>query len=59
MFNNHGHFVASCKNPVDNKWYRFNDALFVQPINNIQKDIFNFENPYILFYQRNKNNDGN
>ena len=46
------HFVASCKSPVDNKWYRYNDA-FVNPITNIQKEIIEFGNPYILFYQKN------
>ena len=46
------HFVDSCKSPVDNKWYRYNDA-FVNPITNIQKEIIEFGNPYILFYQKN------
>ena len=47
-------FVASCKSPIDNKWYRYNDAI-VSPINNIQKDVIDFGIPYILFYQRNEN----
>jgi len=47
------HFVASCKSPVDNKWYRYNDA-FVNPINDVQKEIINFGTPYILFYQKAK-----
>ena len=47
------HFVASCKSPVDHQWYRYNDAI-VNPITNIQKEIFNFGTPYILFYQKNK-----
>ena len=46
------HFVASCKN-TDNKWYRFNDAI-VNPITNLQKEVFEFETPYILFYQKNQ-----
>ena len=46
------HFVASCKSPIDNKWYRYNDAI-VSPINNIQNDVVEFGDPYILFYQRN------
>ena len=46
------HFVASCKSPIDNKWYRYNDA-FVNPITNIQKEIIDFGTPYILFYQKN------
>ena len=45
------HFVASCKNPIDNKWYRFNDAL-VNPINNLQKEVIEFGTPYILFYSK-------
>ena len=45
------HFVASCKSPVDFKWYRYNDAL-VNRINNFQKDILEFGTPYILFYQK-------
>ena len=43
------HFVASCKSPIDNCWYRYNDAL-VSPINNLQKEVIDFGNPYILFY---------
>ena len=45
------HFVASCKSPVDKRWYRYNDAI-VYEINNVQKDIINFQCPYILFYQK-------
>ena len=47
------HFVASCKSSIDNKWYRYNDAL-VNPISNIQKEVIEFGTPYILFYQKNK-----
>ena len=46
------HFMASCRSPVDNKWYRYNDAM-VNPINNIQKEIIDFGTPYILFYYKN------
>ena len=46
------HFVASCKSPINNRWYRYNDAL-INEITNIQKDIIEFGTPYILFYQRN------
>ncbi len=35
------HFVASCKSPIDNKWYRYNDAI-VNPILDVQKDIIEF-----------------
>ena len=47
------HFVASCKSPVDNYWYRYNDSI-VSRITNIQKEIIDFGTPYILFYQKNK-----
>jgi len=46
------HFVASCKSPIDDKWYRYNDA-FVNPITNFQKEVIEFGTPYILFYQKN------
>ena len=45
------HFVASCKNPVDNKWYRFNDAI-INPITNLEREVLNYGNPYILFYKK-------
>ena len=46
-----GHFVAACKIPCNNKWYRFNDAI-VTPINDIQSEIINFGMSYILFYKK-------
>ena len=46
------HFVASCKSPINNQWYRYNDSI-VNPITNINNDIINFGVPYILFYQKN------
>ena len=45
------HFIATCKSPVDGNWYRYTDA-FVDPINNFQKDVYDFGVPYILFYQK-------
>jgi len=45
------HFVASCKSPIDNKWYRYNDA-FVNPITDLKKEVIDFATPYILFYQK-------
>jgi len=45
------YFVASCKSPVNNKWYRYNDAL-VNPICDLQKEVIDFETPNILFYQK-------
>jgi ubiquitin C-terminal hydrolase len=47
------HFVASCKSPVDSKWYRYNDDL-VEPIQDFKKDVYDFGTPYILFYEKQK-----
>ena len=47
------HFVASCKSPIDSKWYRYNDSI-VNHIKDIKKEIIDFGTPYILFYQKNK-----
>ena len=46
------HFVASCKSPVNKKWYRYDDA-FVNPISDFQKEVIEFGTPYILFYEKN------
>ena len=45
------HFVATCKSPIDHRWYRYNDAM-VHQINNLQKELFDFGTPYILFYRK-------
>ena len=45
------HFVASCKSPIDDKWYRYNDAI-VSPITNLEKEVIDFGVPYILFYKK-------
>ena len=45
------HYVASCKSPVDNKWYRYNDDN-VTPIIDLQKDVIDFGTPSILFYRK-------
>jgi len=47
------HYVATCKSPVDNRWYRYDDS-FVNPITDIQKEVIDFGVPYILFYQKTK-----
>ena len=46
-----GHFIASCKNLIDNLWYKYNDSSIIK-INNIQKEVLHFGKPYILFYQK-------
>ena len=43
-----GHFIAFSKNPIDNKWYRYNDDKVTEA------DTFNIHNEgiaYILFYR--------
>ena len=45
------YFVASCKSPVDNNWYRYNDDS-VTPISDLKKDLIDYETPYILFYEK-------
>jgi ubiquitin C-terminal hydrolase len=46
-------YIAACKSPVDNNWYRYNDAI-VSPITNITKDVIEFGTPCVLFYRKNK-----
>ena len=43
-----GHFVAYCRNRIDNKWYLYNDAI-VSPCT--RKYQYNDGMPYILFYK--------
>ena len=46
-----GHFIATCKSPIDNLWYQYNDDL-VFKIDNFTNQILNYAMPYILFYQK-------
>ena len=50
-----GHFIASCKSPIDGKWYQYNDAI-VNDIVDFNKEVLNTPTPYILFYERKENN---
>ena len=43
-----GHFVAYCKNRIDNKWYLYNDAFVSLCTRNYQ---YREGMPYILFYK--------
>ncbi|CAF0885882.1 unnamed protein product [Brachionus calyciflorus] len=57
-----GHYTAFCKNPVDTKWYNFDDSNCIPMSDtniNFQNSIFNngssnifSENAYILFYKK-------
>ena len=46
-----GHFIAFCKDPINEKWFKYNDAI-VTEINDFQKEVINFGMPYLLFYQK-------
>ena len=48
---NISHFVSSCKSSIDNKWYRYDDTKVI-PITNVEKDVIQYGNPYILFYKK-------
>ena len=43
-----GHFVAYCKNRIDNQWYLYNDAFVTKCTRQFQ---YNDGMPYILFYR--------
>ena len=49
-----GHFIASCKSPIDGNWYQYNDAIV--NIVDFNKEVLNTPTPYILFYERKENN---
>ena len=48
-----GHFIAYCRDPITDKWHKYNDA-FVSEVNNFQKEVINYAMPYLLFYQKEK-----
>ena len=47
------HFIGFCKSPINNKWYKYNDAIINQ-VEDVQKEIISFGSPIILFYQKPK-----
>ena len=46
-----GHFIAYCRDPINNDWYKYNDAI-VNKVENFQNEVINFAMPYLLFYQK-------
>ena len=47
------HFIAVCKSPVDDKWYRYTDEIVTQIDDPRHQSIGNLdEKPCILFYQK-------
>lgn len=49
--NANGHFIASCRSPIDDQWYKYNDSI-VTRINDFAKEVANFGTTYILFYEK-------
>jgi len=47
-----GHFIAYCKDPISQTWYKYNDAI-VSEVQDFQNEVINFAMPYLLFYQKN------
>ena len=49
-----GHFIAYCRDPIDEKsWIKYNDSL-VSDVTDFQKEVIDFAMPYLLFYQKMK-----
>ena len=46
-----GHFIATCKSPIDGLWYQYNDDLVFR-VDDFNNQILNYAMPYILFYQK-------
>ena len=46
-----GHFIATCKSPIDGLWYQYNDDLVFR-VEDFNNQILNYAMPYILFYQK-------
>jgi len=46
-----GHFIAYCRDFINNKWYKYNDAI-VSEVNDFQSEVIDFAMPYLLFYQK-------
>ena len=46
-----GHFIAYCKEPINGKWYKYNDAI-VNEVKDFKSEVIDFAMPYLLFYQK-------
>ncbi len=46
-----GHFIAYCRDPLTEKWHKYNDAI-VSDVENFEKEVINSYMPYLLFYQK-------
>ena len=46
-----GNFIAYCRDQENEQWNKFNDTI-VTPVNDFKKEVIDYENPYLLFYQK-------
>ena len=46
-----GHFIAYCRDPLTEKWHKYNDAI-VSEVLDFHNEVINFAMPYLLFYQK-------
>ena len=49
-----GHFIAYCKDPITKNWYKYNDSI-VNEVKDFKKEVIDFAIPYLLFYEKIKN----
>ena len=49
-----GHFIAYCKDPITKNWYKYNDSI-VNEVKDFKKEVIDFAMPYLLFYEKIKN----
>ena len=52
------HYIAFCKDLVENFWYKFDDNI-VEVVKNLENDMNNFGVPVALFYQKESNIEDN
>jgi len=46
-----GNYIAFCREPETNSWSKYNDTIVTNVID-FKKEVINFANPYLLFYQK-------
>ena len=45
------HFIAFCKNPINNLWYQYNDSI-VKEVSNFKAEVIDFAMPNMIIYQK-------
>ena len=46
-----GHFIAYCRDPLSNIWYKYNDDIVID-VTDFQNEVINFGMACLLFYQK-------